>query len=192
MPLLNRSVSQAIRHPIVAALGQGALGAGLSIYGNLANENDRVKGDSRLILETALAGLGAAALGGGVRHLANKHSPAITGKVMGHVKAKAPKAYANIQQNYRNNRLVGGLEPSAVASAVASSIAAGIGAGIGGGSVAPVLADQASLALLPGSWTKRANEWNWDRQMAQNEEANRFLNEKLDQIIAMQHRQILA
>jgi hypothetical protein len=48
------------REPMAAGMGQGILSAGLSAYGNVAEENDRNKGDQRMILESLLAGALAA------------------------------------------------------------------------------------------------------------------------------------
>ena len=149
------------RSPWVAGAGQGALAAGFSAYGNLAEENDRSKGDQRMILEAALAGLGGALAAGGVRRLMNTHSGAITGRLQQVAQRANPEAYAGLRSAYQASSLAKRVPPAAL-----MSLAAGAGASLGGASVAPFAADQLGLVQAPGSWTRRANDWNWDRQTA--------------------------
>ena len=154
------------RSPWVAGAGQGALAAGLSAYGNLAEENDRSKGDQRMILEAALAGLGGALAAGGVRRLMNTHSGAITGRLQQVAQRANPEAYAGLRSAYQASPLAKRVPPAALMSLAATSLAAGAGASLGGASVAPFAADQLGLVQAPGSWTRRADDWNWDRQTA--------------------------
>jgi len=152
------------RSPWVAGAGQGALAAGLSVYGNLAEENDRSKGDQRMILEAVLAGLGGGLAAGGARRFMNTHSVPMTGRLQQMVQSADPKAYAGLQAAYQASPLAGRVPPAALMNLAATSLAAGAGAGLGGANVAPFVADQLALARAPGSWTRRANDWNWDRQ----------------------------
>jgi hypothetical protein len=75
-----------------------------------------------------------------------------------------PVKYAGLQSAYQASPLAGRVPPAALMNLAATSLAAGVGAGIGGANVAPAVADQMGLMQAPGSWTRRANDWNWDRQ----------------------------
>ena len=154
-----------MREPVAVGLGQGALAAGLSAYGNLAEENDRNKGDQRMILESLLAGAGGGLAAAKARQFMNQRSVGMTNQVLGAAKAAYPQAYAQAQRVYHASPLAGKMPPAALATLAATSLAASAGAGIGGSNVAPFLADQAGLLQVPGSWTQRANDWNWDRQI---------------------------
>ena len=152
------------RSPLVAGVGQGALAAGLSAYGNLADENDRSKGDQRMILEAALAALGGGLAAGGARQFMNQHSVPMTRRLQQMAQRADPVKYAGLQSAYQASPLAGRIPPAALMNLAATSLAAGAGAGIGGVNVAPAVADQMGLMQAPGSWTRRANDWNWDRQ----------------------------
>lgn len=151
--------------PVVAGLGQGALAGGLSAYGNLAEENDRSKGDQRMILESALAALGAGVAAARVRRAMNGHGAALTQEVTQRLRQASPTRFAGAKAFYQGSPLLSKLTPEQWMNLTATSLAAGVGAGIGGGGVAPFLANQFGLLQIPGSWTQRANDWNWDRQI---------------------------
>jgi hypothetical protein len=151
--------------PLVAGLGQGALAGGLSAYGNLAEENDRSKGDQRMMLESALAALGGGWAASSARRVMNGRAAAITQAMAQRARQASPTRFAAAKTFYQGNRLLSGMPPEQWVNLAATSLAAGAGAGIGGASVAPFLADQLGLAQVPGSWTQRANDWNWDRQI---------------------------
>lgn len=149
---------------LLAGLGQGALASGLSAYGNVANENDRSKGNQRMILESIMAALGAGTAAALARHKMNGYGRDIVQAANRRMTAMAPQTAANLKRSYRDSRLLSLLPPEAWLNMAATTAAAGVGTGLGGWT-----ADQASdllgLANAPGSWTERANDWNWDHQL---------------------------
>jgi hypothetical protein len=151
--------------PWSAGLGQGALAGGLSAYGNVAEENERSKGEQRMILESALA-----ALGGGVS--AYRTRMAMNGNaihLLNAIKAKgqtvAPGRLAALQNLHRSNPLLKQLPAEQWLNLGVTSVGAGLGSMVGGGMLAPFVADQLGLLQVPGNWTRRAHDWNWDRQI---------------------------
>lgn len=155
--------------PLVAGVGQGALAGGLSAYGNLAEENDRSKGDQRMMLESALAALGGGWAASSARRVMNGRAAAVTRAMAQKARQASPTRSAAAKAFYQGNRLLNSMPPEQWVNLAATSLAAGAGAGIGGASIAPFLADQLGLAQVPGSWTRRANDWNWDRQTVSEE-----------------------
>jgi hypothetical protein len=151
--------------PWAAGLGQGALSAGLSAYGNVAEENDRSKGDQRMILESALAALGAGMAGFKMRKAMNGNAAHIIADLKQQGQVHAPKQLAALRSAYQNSSLLKRLSPEQWLNLGATTAAAGLGSSVGGGMVAPFVADQLGLVGVPGSWTRRANDWNWDRQI---------------------------
>jgi hypothetical protein len=154
----------AVTTPLVAGLGQGVLHGGLSAYGNLAEENDRSKGDQRMILESVLAALGGGLAGFHGRRMLNGHAGRITQALKDRARQASPQRFAAAKQFYQGNPILNRLSPEQWVNLVGTSMAAGAGAGIAGGNLAPFLADQLGLLQMPGSWTARADDWNWDRQ----------------------------
>lgn len=168
-----------MREPMAAGMGQGVLSAGLSAYGNLAEENDRNKGDQRMILESLLAGAGGGLAAAKARQLMNRKSVAMTGQALEALKARHPQVHGRLQQAYHSSPLAGRVSPSTLMNLGATSLAAGVGAGIGGSNLAPFLADQAGLLQVPGSWTQRADDWNWDRQIPAEEAVAQAVAQRL-------------
>lgn len=158
-------MNPALMAPIVAGLGQGALHGGLSAYGNLAAENDRSKGDQRMILESALAALGAGIAGHRGRQFFNSNAASIARAAIDRAQRTAPGRFAAARARYQAGPL-SALTPGQWVNLAGTSLAAGAGAGAGGSIAAPLLADQLGLVQAPGSWTRRADDWNWDRQFA--------------------------
>jgi len=171
-----------MKEPMTAGLGQGALAAGLSAYGNLAEENDRSKGDQRMILESLLAGAGGGLAAAKARQFMNRNSAGMTSQVLQGARAAYPQTYAHAQQAYRGSPLVGQVPPAVLANLAATSLAGSIGAGIGGSGVASFLSNQAQLMQLPGSWTQRANDWNWDRQIVAEEAVAQAIAQRLAEL----------
>lgn len=151
--------------PLVAGLGQAGIAGGLSAYGNLAEENDRTKGDQRMILESALAALGGGLAAFGTRRAMNDRAGAMVRGLAQRASQASPTRFAAAKAFYQGNPILNRLPPEQWMNLAATTLAAGAGAGIGGATVAPVLANQLALVRAPGSWTQRANDWNWDRQI---------------------------
>jgi hypothetical protein len=152
--------------PWIAGLGQGALAGGLSAYGNLAEENDRNKGDQRMMLESALAALGGGMAAFGAKRAMNANASGIVAAVKQRAMQASPARFAAAKQLYAANPILNRLTPEQWTTLAATGLAAGAGAGLGGANIAPFLSDQMGLIQAPGSWTRRANDWNWDRQIA--------------------------
>lgn len=150
--------------PVAVGLGQAALAGGLSAYGNLAEENDRNKGDQRMILESALAALGGGIAAAKARSFMNRNAAPIVQQATQYLAARNPQVLDSARSAYQGSRLLRSLPPEAWVGLAGTSAAAAIGAGIAGGNVAPFVSDQLGLVGIPGAWTRRANDWNWDRQ----------------------------
>lgn len=152
---------------IGASIAQGALSAGLSAYGNVSQENDRSKGDQRMILESIMAALGSGVSGGIARHMMSKRysAPAVQlGKLF--LAAKDPQRLAALRTAFKDNPLLRHTSPEGLMTLAGATLGSAVGAGIGGAALAPAIADQLGVVLAPGDWTRRANDWNWDRQIA--------------------------
>ena len=158
-----------MRAPVTAGLGQAALAGGLSAYGNVAEENDRSKGDQRMILESALAALGAGIAASRMRDVMNRQSSPLAARIAAQLQARYPAARQSMSAAYQGNSLLRRIPPETMLGLAGTSAAAALGAGILGGSVAPFAADQLGMLQVPGSWTARAHDWNWDRQVPADE-----------------------
>lgn len=158
-----------MRSPVVAGLGQAALAGGLSAYGNVAEENDRSKGDQRMILESALAALGAGIAASRMRDLMNRQASPLAARIDAQLQARYPAARQSMSAAYQGNSFLRGIPPETLLGIASTSTAAALGAGIGSGAVAPFVADQLGMVQMPGSWTARAHDWNWDRQIPADE-----------------------
>jgi hypothetical protein len=89
----------------------------------------------------------------------------MTNQALGAAKAAYPQTYGKVRQLYHASPLAGRMPPSALMTLAATSLAAGAGAGLGGVNLAGFLSDQAGVLQVPGAWTERADDWNWDRQI---------------------------
>jgi hypothetical protein len=168
-----------MRAPVAVGLGQAALAGGLSAYGNVAEENDRSKGDQRMILESALAALGAGVAAAKMRGVMNRQAAPLAARIDAHLQARHPAARQSIKSAYQGNELLRRIPPETLLGLTGTSAAAALGAGVLGGAVAPFAADQLGLLQAPGSWTRRAHDWNWDRQIQMEEAIAQAVTQRL-------------
>lgn len=123
--------------------------AGLSAYGNALAQNELEKSDARLVLESALAGLGAGAAGVAARRLI------VPAARRGFQQMSAPRQ-AQIRAVLAANPEINNLR--AYLPGLAGVAGAGVGAGLAGGVLAPFIAGNLNLLGLPG-WSGRQQDF---------------------------------
>ena len=113
-----------MRAPVVAGLGQAALAGGMSAYGNVAEENDRSKGDQRMILESALAALGAGIAASRMRDVMNRQSSPLAARIDAKLQARYPAARQSMSAAYKGNSLLRRIPPETMLGLAGTSAAA--------------------------------------------------------------------
>ena len=157
------------RNPIVTGLGQGALAAGLSAYNSAANEDYRTEGDQRIISKAVAAGLMAGLGSGGMRYMMKNHAAPLAKKGIVLANKYAPGLTSKAKEMYTANAAASRIPLLPVAEALGVTTAATMLGGIGANTVGDGVADLIGIAQntgapIGGSWTARANEWNWDKE----------------------------
>lgn len=178
-----------IRNPIVTGLGQGALAAGMSAYNSAANEDYRNEGDQRIIAKAVAAGLMAGLGSGAMRFAAQKYGRPLADKGLAVASKQAPELTKSLTDMYQANAATNRIPILPVAEGLGVTAIASMLGGIGANTVGDAVADAAGVAQntgmpIGGSWTNRANEWNWDKETAKQQAIAEYQRAVNDQLLA--------
>lgn len=144
-----KGVAARLLNPWVAVPAGVLAHAGLSAYGNALAQNELEKSDARLVLESAMAGLGAGAAGLAARRL-------IVPAARRGFQAMQPAQQAQIRAVLAANPEINNLR--AYLPGIAGVAGAGMGAGFAGGILAPFIAGNLNLLGVPG-WSGRQQDF---------------------------------
>lgn len=180
---------EVIQNPIVTGLGQGALAAGMSAYNSAANEDYRNEGDQRIISKAIAAGLMAGLGSGAMRFAAGKYGKPLADKGLAIAKERAPKLTQSLTDAYQANAATSKIPLLPIAEGLGVTAVASLLGGLGANTIGDAAADLIGVAQntgmpIGGSWTSRANEWNWDKETAKQQAIADYQRAVNDQLLA--------